>query len=79
MRPFQLSCCDLSVPAECTEGILSTSQVNKCKDDFQTDLATGFATILLLLRLEALERERQSERERVITLLKPRMASWFFL
>lgn len=64
MIPFQLYCFDLSVTAECTEGFLSISTINKCKDDFQIDSAAGLATVFLYPKLQGGgERERQRDRE----------------
>ena len=66
MTPFQPYCCDLNVPAECTEGFLSISRIDKCKDDFQTDSAPGLATVILYPKwLGCGERETETEtRER---------------
>lgn len=64
MIPFQLYCFDLSVTAECTEGFLSISTINKCKDDFQIDSATGLATVFLYPRLRG-SGERETKRQRL--------------
>ena len=65
MIPFQLYCFGLSVTAECTEGFLSISTINKFKEDFQIDSDTGLATVFLYPRLWG-RGERETKRDREV-------------